>query len=248
MAKVIFVYRDNELFSSYVPKLAELLRGKNHEVHCKVFPQGTPEGDIAYDVPKADVVIPDMTCRHVTGHTGGNTLDTYFSWATQSCFKADELTDLEVVGHLVSEAVLNGAPTPREIIVVKQNITDHIPRERSIYALSQGEKEREQEEFATKVANKFQEIFPQATVLVKDRSHPGDFGPRVWIVVDRHFDDYAYARSWKDDWYKWREYMMIVPLPASSLARHLGDLDLLRARDGEEFLRHLEKSILNWIR
>ncbi len=190
MQNFAVIYRDNTTFAKYMPGVVDAMKGVGCEISLTVFPEGTPESEIA-QLPVAEgfKILCDDTFLRAKKESGQPLENVYY---TVDYFLKDlPRAALRKKGHgntigdgakaafeaVVREVLANGAPEPQEIVVASSNMADHLsyrdyPSEKPLPT-----------EVANEVAGWCREIFPGINVRVT----PGmQSVPKGWLVADRH--------------------------------------------------------------
>jgi hypothetical protein len=245
MSKLIVVYRDNDLFSSYVPQILGRVP-KGVEVKTYIYPVGTNPVAIANDMATKIATeqppylfLSDWTCSpyQLKGMPIADTLtnpqvrklerlDYHFQQATRRSFGEDYALALQKIAQaFVTEL--------REICIVEQSICDHLEEYDDLYEqFGLGSGPDRQARFAAYIKSKLEEVFPQVPTNVAARFDQSieELARKtnsVLLVADRHASGYAVMSP--DRWL-WK-HLTLLRLPLSNA---IGDL-VMMGKIGAQF-------------
>jgi hypothetical protein len=133
--KITFIFRSNDLFAKFIPKVVTALMDAGHEVVEKIFSQGSTEEAIASETPalmedaSVEVVFYDETCRGLYHGTSEKawpqTIDQLFDECLFSVTEEPESSEYFEQGLKLIASNLDMEKLER-VLVVSESFTDHI--------------------------------------------------------------------------------------------------------------------------
>ncbi len=191
---VLFVYRDNDLFARYVPKLEAFFKRSGCNVVTKVFPQGTSEEGIkaaSVETDKADFIFADDTFYGATGGWTGDdqseSLDSDFRYSMQDTFEemGKESKFDGAFHNVLTEVLKNGTPRPEEVVIVRAKIRDHA------FAREEGKRYiwESSEEAVHALEAVIRSVLPEVAIRTVDELDAEiEQQLKLWLVMDRHVE------------------------------------------------------------
>ena len=204
--KCLIVYRDNPLFSRYIPIISEeLSRSCKYQTAIHAFEQGTQEQKIkawnhtnVRTLLEQDLVLPDETFKRANdyrfppslkilqGSHGIYSLDNILDKTSTTTILGKEITQDENTWSGTKEAygrILESLiDQPKKVYIINEKMTDHDPfslaggNEKAARILAQWFSEHGIANI--KIINTYQE-------LPKEKANK-----KIWIVTDRHYSGY----------------------------------------------------------
>ncbi|MFC1644617.1 hypothetical protein ACFL08_01165 [Patescibacteria group bacterium] len=232
--KIFLIYRNNELFQEYIPRIMEDF----DVVGTFVVPAGVSYESIAEEAIEAAedakskgayLLVSDETCRGIAYKPTLSDkwkdrfkrsfcgLDYIFSRQIEEGFCNSTSVDNLVWFAL---QVVNGRNL-KKVIVVQECISDHH------YAGSDNCRRIPTEERSIWVSNHLQDLFPEARIQVVgtlDEALPYASDPELLLVADRHCgvkDIMSQEGGWYNSLSNWPHECMIYMLPFETCAANL---------------------------
>lgn len=231
MKQLFVVYRNNDLFSTYIPELLALVP-KGVEIEKLIFPHGTPVSEMVQPlkellnkVSAPSLYLSDSTCApwselgNEIGRDAFNKaeslgmkrlkcLDDAMLKCVENIFKVTSFEDLlKRISYLV-------APEAKVICVVKQSLTDHL------YGFL-NYKDYKRDEFPGKLNGFLKKIYPLAQIIEVETADEAmqrvGNNSDAMIIVDRHTS--ILKSCWSIE--TWEHNAKMLMLPFENAVSHL---------------------------
>lgn len=241
MAKIAIVYRENDLFNVYVPKIISFLKEKGYEVEEMRFSRETSEEEIEKAIPRNfkkdfDKVLADGTCYPADG--GFGILEAIISNAVSDSvldafggnghLETEVSKSLELTRNVFQKAIQSVSHMigiPEKVFVSEKKLTDHAP----FRTWENGKPVPMNSDTAVQyVISWVQDIFPDCLVQV---GNPRLGDETYWAILDRHERcEPVYDGC-----------VLVANLPAETFISDLGRLNLLPSEEEDVFPRIVHK-------